>query len=224
MTKPKPSDLKPIDWVGVEQDFRAGIKPLRVIATQYGCAHSLIAKRAKREAWQRDLKPRVHARADELVHKAQLAQVNRALVNARGEHKERESQTVESGAQAEVTVRLGHRNDIARARRLAVTLLAELETVVDRPELYGMLYDALANPDEPALDALRDMAALVASLPGRVKTMKDLADTLHKVIGMEREAFGLDTAAGTEGRPLVIIRDYTGRGDADAPLREEAIS
>ena len=83
------------------------------------------------------------------------------------------------------------------------------------------MYDALANPDEPALDALRDMAALVASLPGRVKVMKDLADTLHKVIGMEREAFGLDTAAGTEGRPMVIIRDYTGRGDPDSPMRNQ---
>jgi len=60
---------------------------------------------------------------------------------------------------------------------------------------------------------------LVASLPQRTKVLKDLADTLHKVIGMEREAFGLNSEAGTDGRPMVIIRDYTGRGDPDSPLR-----
>ena len=49
--------------------------------------------------------------------------------------------------------------------------------------------------------------------------MKDLADTLHRVIGMEREAFGLNSEAGADGRPLVIVRDYTGRGDPDSPLR-----
>src|SRR4051812_19603532 len=109
--RPKQSALKPIDWVGLELEYRAGLKPLRAIATQYGCAHSLIAKRAKRDGWLRDLKPRVHARADELVHKA--------LVNKGGEHaKGRERETVESSAQAEVLVRLGHREDIAALRAI----------------------------------------------------------------------------------------------------------
>jgi hypothetical protein len=53
----------------------------------------------------------------------------------------------------------------------------------------------------------------------RVRVMRDLADVLHRVIGVEREACGLDTAAGTDGRPMVIIRDFTGRGDPDAPMR-----
>jgi hypothetical protein len=100
-----------------------------------------------------------------------------------------------------------------------VTLLAELEAVTDTPDMFGMVYDALACPDEPAIEALRDMAALVSSLPGRVKVMKDLADTLHKLIGAEREAFGLNSEAGTEGRPMVYIRDYTGRGSAEAPMK-----
>ena len=39
-----------------------------------------------------------------------------------------------------------------------------------------------------------------------------------RVIGMEREAFGLDTVAGTDGRPTVIIKDYTGRGSPEAPV------
>src|SRR5437762_2359668 len=71
-------------------------------------------------------------------------------------------------------------------------LLAELESVVDQPELYGMVHDALSDPDEPAIQALGDMAHLVASLPGRTKVLKDLADALRTLIGAEREAFGLN--------------------------------
>ena len=115
-------------------------------------------------------------------------------------------------------VQIGHRKDIGRARRLAAMLLAELETVTETPDLFGMAYDALAYPDEPAIEALREMATLVASLPARVKVMKDLADTLHKLIGAEREAFGLNTQAGTDGRPLVIIKDFTGRGSPESPV------
>jgi hypothetical protein len=63
---------------------------------------------------------------------------------------------------------------------------------------------------------------LVSSLPQRTKIVKDLADALHKVIGLEREAHGLNTISGSDGRPVVIIRDYTGRGDPDAPPRPAA--
>lgn len=219
--KPKQSDLKPIDWAGVEREYRAGIAPLRAIATRYGCTHPAIAKHARKEGWIRDLSPKIHARAAELVTKAALASVPKEVT---AEARMAEAITVESNALALSIVQLGHRDDIARARRLVVTLLTELEAVIDRPELFGMVYDALTNPDEPAIEALRNMATLVASLPGRAKVMKDLAETLHKVIGMEREAFGLDTAGGTDGRPMVIIKDFTGRGDMDSPMRVEEIA
>jgi hypothetical protein len=45
----------------------------------------------------------------------------------------------------------------------------------------------------------------------------DLVDALHKVVGMGREAFGLDTVAGTDGRPVDIINDHAGRGSPEAP-------
>jgi hypothetical protein len=49
--------------------------------------------------------------------------------------------------------------------------------------------------------------------------MKDLADALHKVIGRGREAYGLNTISGSDGRPTVVVMDYKGRGDVDAPVR-----
>ena len=111
------------------------------------------------------------------------------------------------------------RRQCAALREIVRRLMTELATTMEQPELYGMVHDALTKPEEPALDALRNMASLVSSLPARTKVAKDLAEALHKCIGMEREAFGLDTATGTDGLPLVIIKDYTGRGDPDAPVR-----
>ena len=81
------------------------------------------------------------------------------------------------------------------------------------------LLDDEATADER--QQMRDIVAMVSSLPQRTKVLKDLVDSLHKCIGIEREAVGLDTAAGTDGRPMVIIRDFTGRGDPDAPVRPE---
>jgi hypothetical protein len=179
--KQKQSELTPIDWVGLELQYRLGIKPLRVIAKQFGCSHAAITKRAKRDGWLRDLKEKVHARADALVAKAVVSKRVSAETQAR------ENLTVEASAQAEVLVRLGHREDIAALRAIIKGLMRELSVVIERPEHFGMIHDAL-----------------------------------HKAVGMEREAFGLDTAEGTEGRPMVHIRDFTGRGDPDAPARPNA--
>jgi hypothetical protein len=116
-----------------------------------------------------------------------------------------------------------HRKLCVRARRLTQLLLAELEAVTEQPEVFGRVRDLLENlNDEPTATQrqdLRDMASLVSSLPQRVRVMRDLADTLHRVIGVEREACGLNAAASTDGRPLVLVRDFTGRGDPDAPMR-----
>jgi hypothetical protein len=84
-----------------------------------------------------------------------------------------------------------------------------------------MVHMVLDEPSEPALEALREMARLVQSLPARAKVARDLMDGLRIVIGLEREAFGLDTASGSDGRMMVIVRDFTGRGDVDAPKRPE---
>jgi hypothetical protein len=132
-----------------------------------------------------------------------------------------EREIVDSNAHILASVQIAHRRDIARGRRLVNRLFDELEDVIERPELFAMVHGVLDEPSEEGLDALREVMRLVANLPARVAMVKALAEAMHRLIGMEREAFGLDTAAGTDGRPMVIIRDFTGRGDKDAPVRPE---
>ena len=59
---------------------------------------------------------------------------------------------------------------------------------------------------------MRDAIAVIASLPQRSAVFKNLVEAMNKVIGQEREAFGLNTEDGTGGdRWTVLIKDYTGR-------------
>jgi hypothetical protein len=213
---PRANELKPVAWAAVEAPFRAGIRSLKSIGLQFGVVPSATLKHFNKLGIKRDLRARVIAKAQELVNE----QAVNAAVNAAGAAVH-ERDIIGANPIASASVQIAHRTDIARARKLVSGLMAELEDTVERPELFGMIHMVLSNPDEPAIESLRSMARLAESLPMRARAMKDLADTLRILIGLEREAFALDTASGSDGKYLVIIKDYTGKGDPDAPVRSE---
>lgn len=176
-----------IDWERIELDYRAGIKTLRQIADEHGLTHGAINKRAKRDAWERDLTQKIAAKAEALVSKALVSK------EVSSEAKAAERDVVEANAQAVADIRLGHRRDIQRARQLTISLLAELELQVG-PESVALLADLgemMRNPDEKGQDRLNEAYQKIITLPGRVKTMKDLGDTLKGLVAMEREAFNI---------------------------------
>ncbi|ARU06150.1 hypothetical protein CCO03_17030 [Comamonas serinivorans] len=210
-----------IDWERIELDYRAGIKTLRQIAEEHGITHGAINKRAKRDGWVRDLSQKIQAKADALVSKAAVSsEVSR-------ESKFTERQVVDANAQTVADVRLAHRHDIHRARRLTNALLSELEQQTD-PQTLALLSDlgdALRNPDERGNDKLNDLYQAIISLPERSKTLKVLAESLQKLVDMERTAFGMDkeppreasqlgewlAAMGVSGRSaLPVVKDAEG--------------
>lgn len=181
-----PVQAKPTDWERIELDYRAGIKTLRQIADENGVSHPAITKRAKRDGWSRDLGAKIQAKADELVTKELVT----SLVTT--ETKIAERQLIEVNAQAVADVRLAHRRDIHRARRLTNSLLSELEKQTAQvPELQE-LGEILRRPDDKGMDKLNDLYQAIISLPERSKTMKVLAESLQKLVDMERTAFGMD--------------------------------
>lgn len=176
------------DWERIELDYRAGIKTLRQLADEHGITHGAINKRAKRDGWERDLSEKINAKADALVSKALVS--NEVSKEARIAEK----QVVDANAQAVAEVRLAHRKDIHRARKLTNALLDELERQTD-PDTLAMLNelgDMLRAPDNNGVDKLNDLYQKVISLPERSRTMKTLAESLQKLVDMERVAFGMD--------------------------------
>lgn len=229
MTKaPKPSkaDLVPIDWDKVKLAYEAGLTSNRKIAEQFGCSHTAVAKRAAEYGWVRKLKDQIISRADEIVARGSVAI---AVAKSSAGNQEKPSaddrQTIEVNAQALALVQLAHRGISAEMRTLAKQLLAEAMAHTLEPELFVRVRDVLEQMDDKPTDAQRDdmrlAMAAVASHSGRVKVLKDLAELTAKIIGMEREASGLNAQEGTGERFTVVVKDYTGRGDPDSPRSRE---
>ncbi|UEH06313.1 hypothetical protein [Pseudomonas sp. HN8-3] len=178
------------DWEAIERAYRAGLLSIREIASTQGITHGAINKRAKRDGWERDLKAKIQAKADSLVSKRTVS----TEVSTKQADTERE--IIEVNAEVIANVRMAHRGDISRGRRLTNKLLDELEGLTDNRELYDQLGELMRDPDDNGFDKRNDLYSKVISLPGRTKTMKELAETLKTLVALERQAYDLDTKGG----------------------------
>lgn len=196
-TTPEPATEKPatLDWEGIERDYRAGLLSVREIGAANRVSHSAILKRAKRDGWDRDLAAKVRARAEAKVAKAAVTTPETAATKAT------EEQIIEANAEVIARVRLAHRTDINRYRKLANQLMTELEQQTQQVPELADLGKLMHRPDDKGIDKLNELYQKVISLPARTKTMKDLGDTLKTLIGLEREANGI--GVGKEDAPPV---------------------
>lgn len=177
----KKNDKPECDWEEIERLYRADLRTNAQLARDFGIHATTITRRAKKHAWKRDLKHRIKERANALVQERAV----KALAS--------DDQTIEENAQLTANVRLSHRQDIGTARQLAMTLLDDLSSQIgtdNRARLEDLFIAALkANAiDESALEAYER----VTSLSNHVRVMKDLADTMTKLVTLERQAYGLD--------------------------------
>lgn len=174
------------DWEAIESAYRAGVMSIREIASQYEITHQAISKRAKKEGWERDLKAKVKARAENLVAKREVA----SLVATEKAISER--QLIEANAEVIANVRMEHRGDIRRARELTNNLFDELSAeCADVPAL-RKLGELMFSPDDNGHDKLNEIYHSIISLPERVKSAKSLSETFKNLVGLERQAYGLD--------------------------------
>ncbi|HHR6036636.1 TPA: hypothetical protein ACS70C_000991 [Providencia alcalifaciens] len=174
------------DWEVIESAYRAGVMSIREIASQYEITHQAISKRAKKEGWERDLNAKVKARSENLVAKREVA----TLVATEKAISER--QLIEANAEVIANVRMEHRGDIRRARELTNNLFDELSAeCADVPAL-SKLGELMFSPDDNGRDKLNEIYNSIISLPERVKSVKALSETLKNLVGLERQAYGLD--------------------------------
>ena len=181
------------DWLVIEADYRAGVKTLRQIAEEQGITHGAINKRAKRDDWTRSLSGKIKAKADALVSKEAVStEVSAAKAVT-------EKAVVEANAELQYRIRIEHRQDIKRAKSLFQGLLSEVESAGVCGDLAEQLLGVLSPSEENEGDAgrkradkQRELLGKVLALPNRVDSGKKLVDMLEKLVGLEREAFGID--------------------------------
>lgn len=204
-TPKKPAKSAP-DWKVIEQEYRAGIKSVRQIATEQGVSHVAIAKRAKRDEWHRDLAAKIKASADALVTKAAVTSpVTKMDENA----------IVSANATQQAGIRIRHQKTIARTGNLFLVLLGELE-VTSNSEGQGLI-EALMDACRPPKDDETEEQAKarkrrndetlqkVLSLPGRIESGKRLVEILERLTMLERIAHGIK---GDEVAPGGEVADF----------------
>lgn len=178
------------DWEAIERAYRAGVLSVREIAAAHEVSHTAINKRAKRDGWDRDLKAKIKAKADALVSKREVS------TEVSSKQAETEREIIELNAEVIANIRMAHRGDISRSRRLTNKLLDELEGLTDNRGLFDELGELMRNPDDNGQDKRNDLYNKIIDLPGRTKTMKELAETLKTLVALERQAYDLDVKQG----------------------------
>lgn len=173
------------DWEAIEAAYRAGVLSLREIASQHSISDTAIRKRAKKEGWSRDLAAKVNSRASDLVRRKEVR------TQVRTENALSERELIEANAEVIATVRMAHRGDIRHARVLTNALFDELSAECGDVEALRKLGELMLAPDENGRDRLNEIYHQIISLPERVKSMKNLSDTLKTLIGLEREAYSI---------------------------------
>ena len=214
-----------IDYDRIERGWRAGILSPRQLAAAYEeetgqkVSHAAIIKHFTRLGIPRNLAEKIKAKSDAMVTQAMVTeQVTPVTIK-------RDQEIIEDAATQLTYVRLNQRKDIQRSRKIAMSLFDELEMMVgqENVKLLEMLGELMWSPDDKGNDKVNDLYMKIISMPGRVKSMKDLSDTLKTLIALERQAFGLDDENNkpVDALTALLERVSTGNSSAFKPIADD---
>lgn len=186
-------DSSPHDWTTIEGLYRAGDLSVREIARRHHITDGAIRKRALRDGWDRDLAGRVQ----DAVRTALVSGQVRASAPVN------EAQVIEEAAKRGVEIVMDHRRLAARIRLAAYQL-------IDRLEAGLRDQDMIAEAIDEERDA-RNRAALhrALALPEQAKTLDRIAQTLGRIVPIERQAHSIDdtTQDPAQAPDRVRLRD-----------------
>jgi hypothetical protein len=187
-----------VDWDAMEPEWRAGIKSKKQLAEEYEVSRAAIDKHWAKRGIERDLTAKIRQEAEALVTRDAVTR------EVTPEDRVTEREIVEANAEMQAGVIRAHRSDIRRYRSLAASMLEQLEVETGNPGLFAQIAEILVTPDENGTDKLNDAYRKAISLPQRIDGVKKLAETLKVLIGLEREAFGIDSRSKGDEPPASI--------------------
>lgn len=186
------------DWDAIERVYRTNTLSNRELGSAYGISETAIRKRAKKYGWTRDLEQRVRERSEELVrqHEVREALAGRGTVPPAitRDINTPEDMAVEIGAAATANIKLSHKRGAVRMRAFADQLMDEVQQSLGSQDALREVAEVLAAVNDTTPEKLMEVMQRVVSLPGRVDTLKKLAEAVKIVYGLEREAWGMDKA------------------------------
>lgn len=135
-----------IDWESIEKEYRAGIRSLRDIGSEFCITETAIRKKAVREDWIRDLSAKIKIKAQEVVRKAEVRNKVR---------KESEREIIDSVAQQQADVLLEERADIKRLSKLCKSFEEELNTYTEDLEKKARVTKSLTDTRKTIIELRR---------------------------------------------------------------------
>lgn len=208
-TKAPATPRKRVDWEAVERDYRIGQLTLREMGDKHEVNHSAIARKAQRDGWVRDMSRAVReATRAALIQETAREEVTKLVTDKVNTGQRLLTDSVLMAAEAGTAVVLSHRKDARKARGIAAELMDELQEARmlarERELLAQILAGSGATPTDEA--EARKVVHKALALSGRVRTLKDLAETLSKLQTMERQSFNLDEAPPEDGFEALLSR------------------
>lgn len=199
-----------VDWAAIEIDWRAGVMSKGAMSDKYSISPAAMNKRFNKLGVPRDLSHKIQEKASAMVSVAMVSGMVSTETNPT------DAVIIEVNAQLQANVLLSHRKDINRYRNLTSRLLEEIEIETCNSESFAELSELIiwkAGDDEDGaavqtsaeynrMAMMQKLFDKVMSNPGRVDSMKKLADTLKTLIGLERQALGLKDDNPVEPPPI----------------------
>ena len=170
------AERKVVDWERVEAEYRAGVVSLAELASMYGISKGRICQVAKAQGWVRDLQAKILAKAEDKLNRLGLSD------DLNTKQRSSERVVVEARANDVATVRLSHRTDIQRSKRIANRLLEHLESLPVPPA---------PTPDKPQSEQMAQNTLCLGILKDQSVILDKLVGTQKVLVAMEREAFGI---------------------------------
>lgn len=181
------------DWELIELHYRAGIKTVRQLATEFGVSHTAIQKRAKKFEWVRNLAEKIQQTTQHLVATKVVAS-KVATGNLLSD-----AATVKAYSEVMASVEMTQRSDIEIALTITRSHMLDLAALCnpDFADDLAHLGELLAQPDgedggKAKMAKLDELYRYIALLPGRVKTMKEISASHGTYIPIQRKVFKLD--------------------------------
>ena len=210
-----------LDWDAIERDHRTGKYTRRELADKYRTNAPTVQRRMTADRlvdptrWQEDLRGLVReATAAKLITEMVAATVRAGHGAVNG--------VVNAAADLNAGVIMCHRTELHRARRLAMSLLDEVEAGAQLYSQSERLAEVMAGKDATPgeLNEARKAVQRALGTGARVSSAKSLAETLTKLHAGERIAFSLDEP--DESKEGTLAERLRALSDAPAPEHAEA--
>lgn len=193
-----------IDWELVEKDYRAGIKTLRQIGKEHGISHTAINNKAKELGWTRDLTEKIQQRAQSVVTRKEVSKAVSSEVSKKQQLTDAE--TVREYGDIVANVDMSQRDDVRLAMDVTRGQLHELAAMSEPDFRESLVWlGQQMNESGPTAnggwktDRVNELYQYIISLPGRVKSSKEIAASHNVYIPIQRKMYKLDAEEGKGG-------------------------